>query len=191
MSKEQIILVPKLIKNNEIFKKNQIFICYCCDTPYKKTSLCLKQNKCEFCFFNGFSNKNTIVFTFKHFLTNIKINKDYYFNFIIQIFKKYKFIIHNWENNFFYINIKNINDANTFKNYLELFFDEIFNFLNIEKIFNIKKQIFIETYIKSIISFKEKNKRPFGKKILMPCFENKTLKNLNKREIINSKFILV
>lgn len=191
MSKEQIILVPKLIQNVEIFNRNNIFICSCCDIPYKKTSLCNNQTKCEFCYFHGFSYKTTICFTLKQFLANIKINKDYYNNSLIEILKKYKFIVHNWETNIFHINLKNIHNESILKNYLELFFNEIFHFLNIEKIFNIKKQLFSETYIKAIIYFKQKNKRPLGKKILIPSFENKLLKKLNKREIINSKNILV
>lgn len=191
MSKEQIILVPKTIENNSFFIKNKLFICFCCDISYKPTYFCTKKNKCEFCTFNNFSKKNTIVFTIKQFLTILKINKTYFYNSIIIILNKYKFITVNWETLMFFINTKNINDNKLFKHYLNFFFEELFQFLNIEKIFNLKKDLFVKTYVNAICSFKEKNKRPLGKVVLIPFFNNKIFKSLNKREVINSKNILV
>jgi hypothetical protein len=104
---------------------------------------------------------------------------------------KYKFITINWETLMFFINTKNINNNKLFEHYLNFFFEELFQVLNIEKIFNLKKNLFVKTYVNAICCFKEKNKRPSGKVILIPFFNNRILKSLNKREIINSKNILV
>jgi len=190
MKKEIIIPVPKIIQNNSIFEKNKYFICSCCDIPYKSNSLYIKKNKCEFCNFHGFSNKTTIAFTFKQFLAQTKIIKTNFYEIFVKILNKYKFIFINWENLLFFINFKNIEIKNI-KNYLFLFFEEIHQILNIEKNYNIKKDVFSKTYVSAIESFEKRRKRPFGKKIIMPFFNNKTLNNLYKRELINSKNLLV
>ena len=191
MKKEQIILLPKLFKNNEIFETNKYFICSCCDMPFKKLNFINKNDKCEFCFFNYFSKKYTIPFTIKQFLLTLKINKNIFVESIIKILNKYKFIKLNWENFIFFINFQKNIEIERYEIYLTLFFEEIHNIINIDKFFNIKKETFVKTYLTPIKNFFVNKKRPIGKRILMPCFNNKNFKNLYKREMLNSKNILV
>lgn len=191
MSKQEIILLPKLQFYEDFFEKNEIFICSCCDTPSEKSYFSNKKNKCDFCNLNNYSKKNTLVFTFKNFLYGFKISKKDFLEKLIYILSKYKFITFNIEYFLFYINFKNIKTDNykSFENYLISFLEEIFDFLNIKNNFKIEKANFCNSYALAIKSFAKNKKRPSGRRVLMPCFNIKY--KISKRELINLKNILV
>ncbi len=191
MSKQEIILLPKIQHIDGFFDKNQIFICSCCDLPSEITCFSNKKNKCAFCNLNDHNKKTTLVFTFKNFIYNLKISKLDFLDKLIKILSKYKFVNANMEMLIFFINFKNINlDNNScFENYLISFFEEIFEFLNIKNNFKIEKSKFCSSYIAAINKFAKEKKRPLGKRILMPCFNIEY--KISKRELINLKNILV
>jgi hypothetical protein len=191
MSKQEIILLPKIQHIDEFFSKNQIFICSCCDLPSEITCFSNKKNKCAFCNLNDYSKKTTLIFTFKNFIYNLKISKLDFLDKLIKILSKYKFINANMEMLVFFINFKNINLDNysCFENYLISFFEETFEFLNIKNNFKIEKSKFCSSYITAINKFAKEKKRPLGRRILMPCFNIEY--KISKRELINLKNILV
>jgi len=95
------------------------------------------------------------------------------------------------DNFIFFLNFKNLKISNnSLANYLNLFFEEVYSLLNINKIFNIKKDFFCNTYVNSIIYFNENKKRPFGKRVLVPFFNCKMLLNFNKREVLNKNIFV-
>ena len=191
MAEEEIILIPKIKFNNSFLQKGEVFICSCCTIPYEGTSLNNKKNKCSFCCFNNLSYKNTIAFTFKQFLFKQSFNKTILFGEFIKLNIKYKFLLINYDNFIFFLNFKNLKISNnSLANYLNLFFEEVYSLLNINKIFNIKKDFFCNTYVNSIIYFNENKKRPFGKRVLVPFFNCKMLLNFNKREVLNKNIFV-
>lgn len=191
MLKQEIILLPKIQHVEDFFEKNEIFICSCCDMPSERSYFSNKKNKCDFCNLNGYSKKTTLIFTFKNFIYNFKVSKKDFLEKLINILSKYKFINLNIETFLFFINFKNIQIDNyqSFENYLISFFEEIFEFLNIKNNFKIDKNKFCNSYAMAIKSFVKNKKRPSGKRILMPCFNVKY--KISKRELVNFRNILV
>lgn len=190
MKKQEKILLPNLQFISNFFEENQMFICSCCDIPNERTCFS-KENKCEFCQIHQLDKKNTIAFTFKNFLYDLKIQKTEFIEKLHKLLIKYKFVMLNLENLLFFINLKSLNLKNieTINNYLNNFFEEMYDLLNIKSNFKIDKNKFCDSYTKAISSFVKKRKRPIGKRILMPCFNIKL--KITKRELINLKNILV